>query len=89
MEKIIEMAGGVEAAWAVAAAAQAYSKVDSQGQWNDGVERVTTNHMFERMIREKPGTFGKDKSLPLRFVKAVGATESESHEEESTEELTR
>ena len=38
------------------------------------------NDIFERMTREELDSYAKDGSLPLWFVKAVGATKSNSQE---------
>jgi hypothetical protein len=90
LEKIIEQAGDVEvSSAAVVAAVQAYAKINSQGEWIERVERVSQNDLFERMTREELDSYAKDGSLPLWFVKAVGATESRSPEKGSNEESTR
>jgi hypothetical protein len=90
LEKIIEQAGDVEvSSTAVVAAVQAYAKVNSQGQWIERVEHVSMNDMFERMTREELALYAKDGSLPLWFVNAVGATETQSQENENNEESKR
>ena len=47
------------------------------------------NDIFERMTREELDSYAKDGSLPLWFVKAVGATKSNSQEGENSEESGR
>jgi hypothetical protein len=89
LEKIIERVGDVEVTSAsIVAAVQTYARINSQGQWVERVERVSLNDMFERMTREELDAYAKDGSLPLGFVKAVGATEPRSQKNEINEEST-
>jgi hypothetical protein len=74
---------------AVVAAVQTYARINSQGEWIERVEHVSLNDMFQRMTREELDAYAKDGSLPLWFVKAVGATGSSSQESENNEESTR
>jgi hypothetical protein len=75
LERIIEKAGEVDVtASAVVAAIQAYSKINSAGQWIDRSEQVDLNRLFERMTTQELDVYAKDGVLPKWFQANVGAT---------------
>jgi hypothetical protein len=54
LERIIERAGDVDVtASAVVAAVQAYSKINSAGQWIERTEQVSLNDLFDRMSTQE------------------------------------
>jgi len=82
LERIIEKAGEVDVtASAVVAAVQAYSKINTAGQWIDRSETVGMNELFERMSAAELETYARDGTLPAWFTKTVGATATNSREE--------
>jgi hypothetical protein len=82
LEKIIEKAGEVDVtAPAVVAAVQAYSKINSAGQWVDRSEHVDLNALFEKMTAQELETYAQNGSLPAWFQGTVGATASDSQKE--------
>ncbi len=81
LEKIIERAGEVDVtAAAVVAAVQAYSKINTAGQWVDQSEQVHLNELFERMTPAELEAYARDGSLPAWFTARAGASETESQE---------
>jgi len=81
LEKIIERAGEVDVtASAVVAAVQAYSKINTAGQWVDRSETVNLNELFQRMTTEEMESYAKDGTLPSWFEATVGATSKRSQE---------
>src|SRR5215467_184111 len=75
LEKIIERAGEVDVtASAVVAAVQAYSKINTAGQWVDRSETVNLNDLFQRMTTEEMESYAKEGTLPSWFDATVGAT---------------
>jgi hypothetical protein len=71
LERIIEKAGEVDVtAAAVVAAVQAYSKINSMGQWIDRSETVDLNELFDRMTREELESYAHDGTLPGWFTNA-------------------
>lgn len=87
LEKIIEKAVDVElTSTAVVAAAQAYAKINAQGQWVERSEHVNLNELFERMTHEELEAYAKDGILPDWFAELVGATQADSRDVENTEE---
>ena len=86
LEKIIEKAGEVDVnASAVVAAAQAYAKINAQGQWIDRSEHVNLNELFERMTKDELEAYAKDGRLPAWFTQAVGVTAVNGQEPENDE----
>jgi hypothetical protein len=78
LERIIEKAGEVDVtAAAVVAAVQAYSKINSAGQWVDRSEHLNLNELFEKMTQQELETYAKDGTLPDWFTVAIGATPSD------------
>ena len=87
LEKIIERAGEVEVtSSAVVAAVQAYAKINAEGQWIDRSEHVNLNELFERMTVEELESYAKDGTLPGWFTELTGATQADSHDDETVEE---
>ena len=75
LERIIEKAGEVDvSASAVVAAVQAYSKINSAGQWVDRSEHVNLNELFDRMSREELEAYAHDGTLPGWFSDSMAAT---------------
>ncbi len=73
LERIIEKAGDVEVtASAVVAAIQAYSKINSVGQWIDPSEQVGMRDLFERMTTQEMDVYARTGQLPDWF-KALAA----------------
>jgi hypothetical protein len=62
------------------AAIQAYSKINSVGQWIDRSETVSMNQLFERMSTEELEAYAQTGALPEWFRATVGATEDDSQE---------
>lgn len=72
LERIIEKAGEVDVtASAVVAAIQAYSKINSAGQWIDRSEQVSLNDLFDRMSTEELQAYAQDGTLPGWFETAA------------------
>jgi hypothetical protein len=65
---------------AVVAAIQAYSKINSSGQWVDRTEQVNLNELFERMTQQELEAYARDGSLPQWFRVGVGETGDDSEE---------
>lgn len=81
LERIIEKAGEVDVtAAAVVAAIQAYSKINSAGQWIDRSEQVDLNALFDRMSTAELEAYAQSGTLPGWFRATVGATEGDSQE---------
>jgi len=81
LEHIIERAGEVEvSASSVVAAVQAYSKINSQGQWVDRKETVNLHELFERMSEGELELYARDGKLPGWFSQTVDATGEDSQE---------
>lgn len=82
LERIIERAGEVDVtASAVVAAIQAYSKINTAGQWIDHSEQVNVNDLFERMSTAELEHYARDGVLPAWFEAdsaAPGATRGDS-----------
>lgn len=75
LEKLIEKAGEVEVtATAVVAAVQAYSKLNSAGEWVDKVETVSLNELFDRMSAAELERYAASGEVPEWFRSVVGAT---------------
>ena len=73
LERIIEKAGEVEVtASAVVAAVQAYSKINSTGQWIDRSENVNLNELFDKMSQDELEAYARDGKLPAWFSETVG-----------------
>jgi hypothetical protein len=84
LEKIIERADQVEVtAAAVVAAVQAYSKINTVGQWIERRETVNLNELFDRMTTSELEDYARDGTLPGWFIAVVGATASDSQEDET------
>jgi hypothetical protein len=82
LEKIIEKAGEVDVtAPAVVAAVQAYSKINTAGQWVDRSEHVDLNALFEKMTSQELEAYAQCGTLPAWFTAKVGATVSDSQKE--------
>ena len=82
LEKIIEKAGEVAVtAPAVVAAIQAYSKINTAGQWIDRSEHVDLNALFEKMTAQELETYAQSGSLPAWFTGVVGATAGDGPKE--------
>ena len=82
LERIIEKAGEVDAtAASVAAAVQAYSKINAQGQWIERSESVNLNELFDRMTTAELEAYAQDGRLPQWFTNAIGATTTNSRED--------
>jgi len=78
LERIIEKAGEVDVtASAVVAAVQAYSKINSAGQWIDRSEQVSLNDLFERMSTQELEEYAQHGTLPHWFEAASGAMSRE------------
>ena len=78
LERIIEKAGDVDVtASAVVAAVQAYSKINSAGQWIDRTEQVSLNDLFDRMSTEELEEYAQQGTLPKWFETAGGGVISE------------
>lgn len=68
LERIIEQADAVQVtAAAVVSAMQAYSKIDSAGQWIEHTEELSFKDLFERMTRPELDAYAKDGALPAWF----------------------
>src|SRR5215469_4298464 len=81
LEKIIERACEVDVtASAVVAAVQAYSKINTGGQWVDRSETVNLNVLFDRMTTEEMESYAKDGILSSWFEAIVGATSDHGQE---------
>jgi hypothetical protein len=79
-ERIIEKAGEVDVtASAVVAAVQAYSKINSAGQWVDRSEQVNLNDLFDRMSTEELEAYAQDGTLP-RWFETAGADISSTYD---------
>ncbi len=73
LERIIEKAGDVEVtASAVVAAIQAYSRINSVGQWIDPSEQVGMRDLYERMTTQEMEVYAKTGEVPDWF-KALNA----------------
>lgn len=82
LERIIEKAGEVDVtASAVVAAVQAYSKINSAGQWIDRSEQVSLNDLFDRMSTQELEDYAQSGKLPKWFeVAELPATSGDSQE---------
>ena len=88
LERIIEQADGVTVnAASVVSAIQAYAKINSAGQWLDRTEQVNLNDLFARMSAQELETYAREGTLPDWFTSIVGATGSDSQDEETNEQL--
>jgi hypothetical protein len=88
LERIIEQAEGVTVnAAAVVSAIQAYAKINSAGQWVDRTEQVNLNDLFARMSAQELETYAREGTLPDWFTSIVGASPSDSQDEETNEQL--
>jgi len=68
LERIIEKAGEVDVtASAVVAAIQAYTKINSAGEWIDRTESISLNELFDRMSTEELEAYAQSGSLPEWF----------------------
>jgi hypothetical protein len=82
LEKIIEKAGEVDVtAPAVVAAVQAYSKINTAGQWVDRSEHVDLNALFEKMTAQELEAYAQNGTLPAWFAGTVGATANDGQKE--------
>ena len=82
LEKIIEKAGEVDVtAPAVVAAVQAYSKLNTAGQWVERSEHVDLNALFEKMTAQELEAYAQNGTLPAWFTGTVGATASNGQKE--------
>ncbi len=80
---IIEKAGEVDVtAAAVVAAVQAYSKINSMGQWIDRNETVDLNELFDRMTREELEAYAHDGTLPDWFTNAQTGKEPDESKQD-------
>ena len=71
LERIIDKAGEVDVtASAVVAAVQAYSKINSAGQWIDRSEQVSLNDLFDRMSTQELEEYAQNGALPQWFEAA-------------------
>jgi hypothetical protein len=69
LEWIIEKAAEVDpTASAVVAAVQAYSKINSMGQWIERSEHLDMNALFERMSTAELEAYARDGTLPGWFT---------------------
>ena len=74
LERIIERAGEVDVtASAVVSAVQAYSKINSAGQWIDRSEQVSLNDLFDRMSTQELEEYARSGTLP-KWFEAVAQT---------------
>ena len=72
LERIIEKAGEVDVtASAVVAAIQAYSKINSAGEWIDKTETVSMNDLFDRMSTQELEAYAQRGVLPEWFKSTV------------------
>ena len=55
---------------AVVAAVQAYSKINSAGQWIERTEQVSLNDLFDRMSTQELEEYAQHGTLPRRWFKA-------------------
>jgi len=79
----VEHAGSVEvSAASVVAAAQALAKINESGVWIDRQERVNLNDLFERMTTQELECYAKEGVLPEWFASIVGATPTDSQEDD-------
>lgn len=77
LEKIIERAGDVDVtASAVVAAIQAYSKINSDGEWIDRSEDISLRDQFARMTPEELESYAHSGELPDWFRRNGSATSS-------------
>jgi hypothetical protein len=75
LERIIEKAGEVDVtASAIVGAVQAYSKINTAGQWIERSEAVNLNELFERMTTAELEAYAREGRLPQWFASAMGAT---------------
>ena len=61
-------------------AVQAYSKINTTGQWVDRSEHVNLNELFDRMTTEQMERYAKDGTLPPWFEAIVGRTSDRGQE---------
>lgn len=81
LERIIEKAGEVDVtAAAVVAAVQAYSKINSAGQWIDRTETINLHDLFERMSQDELEAYAREGKLPRWFTQTVPATSTDDEE---------
>jgi hypothetical protein len=77
LEKIIERAGDVDVtASAVVAAIQAFSKINSDGEWIDRSEDISLRDQFARMTPEELESYARSGELPDWFRRKESATSS-------------
>jgi hypothetical protein len=88
LERIIEKAAEVEVtASAVVAAVQAYAKINANGQWIDQSQQVNVNELFDQMSAKELETYAREGTLPGWFTQVVGATATDSQENQNGEEI--
>ena len=76
LEKLIERAGDVEVtASAVVSAIQAYTKINSAGEWVEKIETVSMNDLFDRMSAPELENYAARGELPRWFRSTIGATQ--------------
>ena len=77
LERIIERAGDVDVtASAVVAAVQAYSKINTAGEWIDRTETTSMNDLFDRMSTEELEDYAQNGTLPEWFKATVPSSSS-------------
>ncbi len=86
LEWIIEKAGEVDpTASAVVAAIQAYSKINSMGQWIERSEHLDMNALFERMSTAELEAYARDGTLPGWFTDVTAGRTATNNQSEPTE----
>jgi hypothetical protein len=81
LERIIEKAGEVDVtASAVVAAIQAYSKINSAGQWIDRSEQVSLTGLFDKMSTPELEEYAKNGTLPRWFAAVFDSNNGEQSE---------
>ena len=75
LEKLIERVGEVDVtAAAVVSAIQAYTKINSAGEWVDKVATVSLNELFDKMTAAELERYAASGETPDWFRGVVGAT---------------
>lgn len=81
LEKIIERGCETQiGARGLVAAVEAYSKINSQGQWIDRRELLNLNELFDKMSEDELETYARDGKLPEWFEITIGRTLAPSTE---------
>jgi len=86
LEWIIEKAAEVDPTTsAVVAAVQAYSKINSMGQWIERSEHLDMNALFERMSTAELEAYARDGTLPGWFTDVTAGRTATNNQLEPTE----